>query len=624
MAGEVRTLKFADGVTVAKPDDITSGGGSGTGEINYITNPDLEIDASDWSAYKDADQDTPVDGTGGFPSSSVSLNTGSLIRGTNSLRFTKPGSDLRGEGFSTDFVIENPDRNKLLKISFDYNVGAGYASDDMKLFIVDTTTGSVITPDNNCIKDFGSSVVASHIATFSTTANTGYRLIFHIASESAVSYTMDVDNVVVGPGSVAKGAIVGPWESYTPASSGGWGTLGNVNLEYSRSGESMFIRGFFDTGTVAATEIQLALPDSLTVGGNATGDTAVAGQIYPDAARDDSFIALATSGDAYLNVCFSIQTGMSPNPMVPLNGNDGFNSTERVSVDIGPIPIAEWAGSGVVNLASEDNLNSWQSDTLTVSNTTVTGDETYWRRVGDSLEWRGGFDVDTPAGGSPVIMVDIPNGYTADTSKMHSAESTTKNTIGNGSWFESATTQRSHLAAAVETTGDKIRFYVTDGTTKATLDASEITNGDQLSWHVTIPIVEFAGSQNSLIGFAEADDHKLGLVKGNKEVLDPSSQTNWTGGDATIARYGDIAVLTFNNIAHASSTGTPSDAGFIPVEYRPTNYNTFNTYLQTSAGVRRIGIQSDGTVTFSYTDWAGVGFSDTSTNRGSATWIIGQ
>jgi hypothetical protein len=135
------------------------------------------------------------------------------------------------------------------------------------------------------------------------------------------------------------------WTAHSPTDGNGFGTFSNQNVEYKRVDDSLIMRGFLTLGTVAASEARIPLPTGLTIGGTGSADTIPTGVLFPDVGRDDSFHLLATKGDTYLNVGLSIQTGSSPNPLTPINGNSGFNSSERIAFETGPIPITQWAGS---------------------------------------------------------------------------------------------------------------------------------------------------------------------------------------------------------------------------------------------------------------------------------------
>lgn len=86
-----------------------TGGGAGASDLNkeYVKNPKFESDASDYSAYADAAGSSPVDGTGGSPSVTITQTTSAPLSGVASGLITKDAANRQGEGVSTDLLILN-------------------------------------------------------------------------------------------------------------------------------------------------------------------------------------------------------------------------------------------------------------------------------------------------------------------------------------------------------------------------------------------------------------------------------------------------------------------------------------------------------------------------------------
>lgn len=94
--------------------------------------------------------------------------------------------------------------------------------------------------------------------------------------------------------------ILTEWQDYTPVTQG----LGTVTFDYARwrqVGESIELQIQGDVGTTTAVEFQVGLPNSLIIGD--TYSATKVGSLDRNAITNISSItALATSGDAYLNV----------------------------------------------------------------------------------------------------------------------------------------------------------------------------------------------------------------------------------------------------------------------------------------------------------------------------------
>lgn len=209
-----------------------------SGGINYLSsNPDAEADTTGWATYADAADTSPVDGTGGSPSSTFTRSTSSPLRGQASFLWTKSAANRQGEGFSYDFTIDASDKAKVLQISFDYLVSSGtYADSDMTIWIYDVTNAALIQPAGYTIQN--ASVSMKQLATFQSASNsTSYRLIVHTASTSANAYTLQFDNFAVGPQIVTNGAAVTDWTSYTPT--GSWTTNCTYTGKWRRVGDSL-------------------------------------------------------------------------------------------------------------------------------------------------------------------------------------------------------------------------------------------------------------------------------------------------------------------------------------------------------------------------------------------------
>ena len=228
---------------------VSGASGSGSGEINYISNPDAEVNTDGWNIYANTVAGATPDagGTGGSPTTlTLTAQTAHIIRGAQSFKLAKSAADGQGEGISTDFTIDKADRNKLLKISFQYNTDLTYVDGNTAVFIYDVTNATLITPADNDIigvdKDDDSS--GSRTIGWASTDSVSYRLIFHTTANNG-SATSDFyfDNVIVGPGSVATGAVVTAWADYTPSSSTGMTSI-TSQLQWRRVGENVEVIGW--------------------------------------------------------------------------------------------------------------------------------------------------------------------------------------------------------------------------------------------------------------------------------------------------------------------------------------------------------------------------------------------
>lgn len=348
------------------------GGGSGSGEINYIENPDAEDNVTTgWATYADAAGAEPVDGTGGSANVTFTAQSTTVLRGDNSFELEKDAADRQGEGVSYDFTIDSADENKLLKIACDFRTTADYAAGDLKVYIYDVTNSQLITPSAIDLPKLDVDG-GRFAANFSSTTSNSYRLIFHVATTNSSAYSVFFDNVIVGPGSNAAGAVVTPWITYSPTYQG-LGTVPSDTFQYRRVGESIQVRGYLTTGTTTGDEAQVGLPTGLTIGGTGLA-THLVGQFVRAAASVNGFgTVLATQGDAYFNFAnIDVRDSINVDGLDPKTGNALFSTAERFAF-FAEAPIAEWEGSGLANFINEDTAAANTRARVTGLTTTAIG-----------------------------------------------------------------------------------------------------------------------------------------------------------------------------------------------------------------------------------------------------------
>jgi hypothetical protein len=242
------------------------GAGSGSGGINYIENYDLESDASGYVTYADGAA-APVDGGGGSPTLTAVRSTSSPLRGSASLLLT-PGA--LGNGVAYAFTIARADFARMIKVSFDYEIGtpASYTDGDIGIFVISASDSGFTTnlevqqlAPYKLMKALGQEtfegVFQSHAS------NLYYRICIHQIT-AATGYTLKIDNVLVGPGSVVYGAPVGDWKEFTPT--GSLTTNVTYSGRYRRVGEmAEFKVRILASGAPNVTNISINLPPGLTM-----------------------------------------------------------------------------------------------------------------------------------------------------------------------------------------------------------------------------------------------------------------------------------------------------------------------------------------------------------------------
>jgi hypothetical protein len=127
-------------------------------------------------------------------------------------------------------------------------------------------------------------------------------------------------------------------------------------------------------------------------------------------------------------------------------------------------------------------VTDWTAYTPTLnSNTSVSTNIAYYRRVGDSLEVEGQVTYNG-AGNASTFTVSLPSGLSMDTAKIAAAST---GVLGNGYWSDSGTGFFDLIIRS--NTSTTIAAYQTSGT--ASFNTTVIANGDTLNYKFTVPIV---------------------------------------------------------------------------------------------------------------------------------------
>lgn len=192
-----------------------------------ITNTDIEVDASGYTAYADSGS-IPTDCTGGSPNSAIARSTTTPITGTGELLWTKSGSASRqGEGFSIPFTIGTADQAKVMQLDIDsivrsgtFVAGSSGVDSDLEFYIYSVSDSQLIQPTTYKVFSNSSSGAFHTTTNFQTTASgTSYRLCIHTATTSTANYTVGFDNISIHPSRYTYGTPITDWVSWTPTGS---------------------------------------------------------------------------------------------------------------------------------------------------------------------------------------------------------------------------------------------------------------------------------------------------------------------------------------------------------------------------------------------------------------------
>lgn len=336
----------------------------GAGGINYAdgSSSDFEANVGAWAAYADAAASSPVDGTGGSPTVTITRTTSSPLRGIASGLITKDAANRQGEGISLALTIDSADKAKVLRVSADYEVASGTFSygdgtvaspSDLRVFIYDITNAVIIEPTQTLLDGSGQIVTEFQASSNSTS----YRLILHVATVSASAWTFKFDNVQVGPRELARGPIDQDLGALT--TTGTWTTNTTYTGQYYRKGNMLH------------AEVKIALsgaPNAVTLEVNLpAGLTADITKIFGDAGNENYCIGSVTLTDeGVANYVGVMQLDRdTPTVVQPFSLDDAAAAVSPEVINA-TAPFT-WANTDVITIRYAVPIVGWASNIVTSS-----------------------------------------------------------------------------------------------------------------------------------------------------------------------------------------------------------------------------------------------------------------
>jgi hypothetical protein len=254
---------------------------------------------------------------------------------------------------------------------------------DVVIYVYDVTNSVLITPSVTGLPKAS----GTYQITFDSTTSTSYRLIFHVATTNASAYNLFFDSFVVGPGTVVQGAAIGPWISYTQTlnavtTAPTKGTIVRDTAWYRRVGDTMEIQWNYEqssAGTGGSGVYIFPLPLGLTIDTTkalANGDnseTVMGNGIVATSGDGQAATTRPLTVDAYNSTGFSLTatndtSGALNTTRAHLSSTfNGFSNATYIITVQAKIPLAEWAGSGSVNLAQNDVEYAYSTATTTTA-----------------------------------------------------------------------------------------------------------------------------------------------------------------------------------------------------------------------------------------------------------------
>lgn len=546
---------------------------AGTAEINVIKNPSAKDNINDWYA------------SGAGITVARSTTSSDLPVGDTAIKVTPVSS--------TDYVYTrwtNPAslQNRKLKVEWEQKALSGYASGDLKADVYCDDDSAYGSPTRQTLSTDSSSVTGVQNLTgrFTTTFDPDSTNIYcelrivRTAGTTAVNFA----NVVVGPGIQPQGAVVGPWQTFTMSITGG-GVAKGTNTEealWRRVGDTMELSYAFRqtvAGSAGSGQYSFTLPLSLTLDTSkmaADGTRSVGrGFAYNGTTEYDADVVAGSSTALQLLIYTAANTTASLG-----SGNVSLgNSTARIFF-FARVPIAEWSGSGTINLAQNDVEYAYNTSTSNANDTSsfgygpigtgfpsvATSAKTKRVRFSTPIQTTDLLTIEVSKDGSPWMPVEL-GGYENAVAALQYQNT---NTYGMG--FD---------LASISGTDVDVVFGIYSGASGATYAAAggAWSGLNTYKWRVKKAVGGIAA------GFGHATTEIYGLKKISKSMIYLTGGSGTGSGNTKVRRFTTVGTSTGTDItlAQDSTNGdsfTINTAGVYAIHVGDSMTSTNDCYIQ--------------------------------------------
>ncbi len=307
-----------------------------------------------------------IDATGGTSTITVTKTISSPIAGTASYLFTKPASDVSGQGIACDFTIDRSAQARMLTVDFKnelvsgtYDQGSGipgaYLDSDLTAWVYGPTDGTptwtqISTPR---VITGATSVILPFSGQFQTAASgTAYRLVFYETKSNIQTYAMKVDEFSVAQKAPIYGTPVTDWAPCTVT--GTWTANTTYVCKKRRVGDSVDLDIDVQvSGAPTSATLTVNLPSDVTI--DTSKRNASTGSVA-DSTGWTTVLDAGTNEYPIGTLVYASATTVSPRWS---NGTGAtaitqaspmtFASGDRVYIRIRSLPVAGWASNTVMS-----------------------------------------------------------------------------------------------------------------------------------------------------------------------------------------------------------------------------------------------------------------------------------
>lgn len=338
-SGKVRVYAKTDKKLYTKDSagTETQVGAGGSGEINAITTG--STDATGWLA---GTSHSVVTNTANSPLSPV-------VTTCIAIQATANGTEGATSGAYKTLTMPAGLLSKKLKVEFYVTTPA---ADTWHLSVYQGATRLALTTDVSSVSSLPAGVTGKYTAYFDTNTSTGYTVSLTRTAGSGTT-TAYVTQVIVGPGIQPQGAVKTNLGTFTM---GNLSSISNTagTFKAQRDGDELLLEGRWSITGAATNDINFTLPSGYTANSSSISSAdAVVGKALAVSSTGGSYVGAVvySSGSTF----FFRNGNGTANYWGSASNTEPFTWANNDYIQINVrIPIAEWAGSGTVNLGQND------------------------------------------------------------------------------------------------------------------------------------------------------------------------------------------------------------------------------------------------------------------------------
>jgi hypothetical protein len=333
---------------------IGSSNGGSNSIKEYITNPSAQLNTNGWVTFADAPGTIPVDGTGGTSTLTWTRYTTSPLIGTTAdFLLTHTAANEQGMGVSSDYTIEQNDRNKVLGINFSTLLNSGtYTANDIQVFVYDVTNSVLLNGQQAISLSSPTATTGGVVATATVSPHVGsvyipqttaaVRFIVFESTANATAYAIQFSKFSLNnnPFTYASLSNDTDWAVYVPTYTA-FGTVATTNMQWRRQGTNVLIKGTFIAQAASAAEARVSLPNSI-VTLSTLPTVQVAGTFGDNEGSGYGGLVVVQPNVSYLN--FSVLAAIPGSTLNVNNSNAFVGAGKIISIDAS-IPIQGWSAT---------------------------------------------------------------------------------------------------------------------------------------------------------------------------------------------------------------------------------------------------------------------------------------